>query len=434
MKLRPFELALVAIFGILLLLAIALLRAYSPTVDPDINSLKNGVSIWGTVPEVAFVDLLKQISTTDPNYKNVTYRYISPDRFDSVFVNALADQNPPDLIFLNHEQLVEHRNRLQPITYDSFPLRDFRSLYIDGAEIFALSDGIYALPIAVDPLVLYWNRDIFADSGLLKAPATWEEVVNQTVPTFIVRDSNRDINRAAIAMGEYSNIKNALPVLSLLLLQAGSGMVGDSGANYELRLDETIGQVGANPFVNVATFFTNFSNTDNTLYSWNTSLRPDTEMFLSEDLAVYFGLASEGLSLAARNPNLSFDVSEVPQGASATVKRNYGVFYGLAVPKAAKNKTGAAIVLQTLSETANATKLANLNGFAPVERTSLAAGSNDIFGRVAYASAIYSRGWLSPDRNRLDVILQQMVNSINANRNNISSAASDAIKQISQIY
>ena len=131
------------------------------------------------------------------------------------------------------------------------------------------------------------------------------------------------------------------------------------------------------------------------------SLRPDTDMFLSEDLAIYFGLASEGRSLAARNPNLSFDIAEVPQGASASVKRDYGIFYGFAMPKAAKNKMGASLVLQNLSGESNATKLANLSGFAPVHRTSLATGSNDVYGRVAYASAIYSRGWLNPDRDRL---------------------------------
>jgi len=434
MKLRPFELTLVAVFGTLFLLALILLRTYSPTSDPNASSLEAGVSIWGTVPEAAFVELLDQISIADRNYKNVTYRYISPENFDTVFVNALADQASPDLLFLSHERLIEHRNRLQPITYDSFPMRDFRSLYIDGAEIFALSDGIYALPVAVDPLLMYWNRDIFADNGLLKAPATWEEVVNQIVPTLTLRDNFRNLTRSAMAMGEYSNIKNAFPILSLLLLQGGSGLVGESSGYYQVRLDESVGQGPAAPFANVATFFTNFNNINNTLYSWNVALRPDTEMFLSEDLAIYFGLASEGRSLAARNPNLSFDVSEVPQGASSAVKRNYGIFYGLAIPKAAKNKTGAALVLQTLSGESNALKLANLGGFAPVHRTSLASGSNDIYGRVAYASAIYSRGWLSPDRDRLDVILQQMLSSISANRNNISSAASDAIKQISQIY
>ncbi|HMO77738.1 MAG TPA: ABC transporter substrate-binding protein [Candidatus Paceibacterota bacterium] len=434
MKLRPFELALVAVFGTLFLLALVLLSSYSPKVDPNVSSLAAGVSIWGTIPETAFFEVLAEIGNTDPNYKNVSYRYISPENFDNVFINALADQAAPDLLFLSHEKLIEHRKRLQTISYNSFPMRDFRNLYIDGAEIFALSDGIYALPVAVDPLLMYWNRDIFADNGLLKAPTTWEEIVNQIVPTFTLKDNNRNITRPAIAMGEYSNIKNAFPILSLLLLQGGSSLVGEGGGYYQVRLNESVGQASANPFTNMATFFTNFSNINNTLYSWNRALRLDTEMFLSEDLPIYFGFASEGRSLAARNPNLSFDVGEVPQGASASIKRNYGIFYGLAIPKAAKNKTGAAVVLQTLSSEGHAQKLADLSGFAPTHRTALSYGSNDIFGRVAYASAIYSRGWLNPDRDRLDTVLQQMLSSITANRNNISSATLDAITRISQIY
>lgn len=434
MKLRPFELALVIIFGTLFLLALVLLRVYSPAVDPNVNSLAQGVSIWGTVPEKAFVEVLREISQNDSNYQRVKYRYIDPANFDSVFVNALADQNGPDLVFLAHDRLVEYRARLQAISYESFPMRDFRSIYIDGAEIFALSDGIYAMPIAVDPLVLYWNRTLFADQGLLRAPSTWEELVNQTVPSLTSRDNSRNIIRAGVALGEYSNVKNAFPIFSLLLLQGGSGMVTENAGNYQVKLSQTVNQSSAQPFVNATTFYTNFNNVNNTLYSWNVSLPVDTEMFLSEDLAMYFGLASEGNSLAARNPNLSFDIAEVPQAAAATAKRNYGIYYGLAVPKAARNKLGASLVIQTLSSEANAAALANVSGFAPTHRTTLAQGSNDIFGRVAYNAAVSARGWLNPDRDRLDNILRQMFSSINANRNNLSTATNDAVTQISQIY
>ena len=64
---------------------------------------------------------------------------------------------------MSHEKLVEHRSRLQSIPYESFPERDFRNRYIDGASIFAMRDGVYAFPLMVDPLVMYWNRDIFSD-------------------------------------------------------------------------------------------------------------------------------------------------------------------------------------------------------------------------------------------------------------------------------
>ena len=212
MKLRPFELALIVVFGTLFVVALILLRTYE--APPEENETAIGsITIWGTLPPAGFEEMLKKIKQVDQGFNNVTYRYIPTEDFDDTFVNALADQKSPDLLLLTHDRLVKHRTRLQSLSYEVVPIRDYRTTYIDGAEIFALEDGVYAFPVAVDPLVMYWNRDIFADKGVLAAPQTWEVLVAETVPTFTERDFNRSIVQASVAMGEYRNIQNAFPVL-----------------------------------------------------------------------------------------------------------------------------------------------------------------------------------------------------------------------------
>ncbi len=433
MKLRPFELVLVVVFGTLMFVALILLRTYDAPPDENVSQV-GAISIWGVLPDATFNKMLSTVRDSDEGFKQVTYRYIPEENFDEVFVNALADQTPPDLLLIPHDRLIKHRARLEAIPYESFPVRDFRSMYIDGASIFTLSDGVYGFPIAVDPLLMYWNRDIFTSGGFLVAPTTWEEVVGDTVPTLTVRNFNRKIERSALAMGEYSNIKNAFPLLSLLLLQGGSSLVTESQNQYKILINQSVSNSAATPFANAATFFTNFSNTQNTLYSWNRSLTLDRDMFLSEDLALYFGFASEGKELEAKNPNLSFDVAEVPQGQTATVKRTYGTYYGLVVPKAAKNKTGSFTVMQKIGNQENAKLLADGYQMAPVHRATLLGGSNDIYGRIAYISANYARGWLSPDSEKLDTVFTTMLDDINANRSDISSATNDAIGRIQQLY
>ncbi len=434
MKLRPFELVLVVVFGTLFVLALLLLRGYEAPENETETQL-GSVAIWGTLPQTAFDGLLTKIKQTDKGFINVSYRYIPQENFDEVFVNALADQKAPDLLLLPHDRLVKHRTRLQPLSYESVPIRDFRTSYIDGAEIFALSDGVYAFPMAVDPLVMYWNRDIFADQGVLVPPNTWETLVGETVPTFTERDFNRNIEQAGIAMGEYVNIKNAFPILSLLLLQGGSAMVTEEKEQYRVRLNEKTGATGnVEPLTNAAAFFTNFSNTTNTLYSWNRSLRLDRDMFLSEDLALYFGYGSEGVEIAERNPNLSFDIAEVPQGAAATVKRTYGLYYGLAIPKAAPNKNGALAAMQVLGSSQWTSEFSSAYNFAPAHRSLLAEGSNDVYGRIYYQSALYSRGWLNPDLEQMGEVFEKMLDDINANRRDIGAATADAVDRTKQSY
>ncbi len=431
MKLRPFELALVVIFALLFIGALILLRMYEASPAENVTNVGT-VTIWGPLPEESFSSLLSGISETDEGLRNVNYYYVAPERFDDSFLNALADQKGPDLVLISHESLVKHRSRLQPVPYENLPQRDFRNTYIDGAAIFTLGDGQYGSPIMVDPLVMYWNRDILATNGFLTAPITWEEIVADTVPTITIKDYNRNIQRSALAMGEYDNVKNAFSILSLLALQGGSAMVLEN-SGYTIRLDEVVSG-GGRPFTNAVKFFTNFSNTGNTLYSWNRSLNLDRDRFLSEDLAIYFGFASEGREIEEKNPNLSFDIAEVPQGEAATVKRTYGNFYSLIPTKTSKNKAGAFSVMQIIGNPTNTKFLADGYNMVPVHRTLLAQGSNDIFGRVSYSSAVTARGWLNPDISETNQTFSQMLSEINSNRQDLESSLQDALGRLQQLY
>ncbi len=434
MKLRPFELALVVIFLILMVIALFLLRTYTPEQREEAVALGGPVTIWGTLPYEAMATQLEEMQLVNKAYDQVYYTYVSPADFDSKFVNALADGKAPDLLLMSHELLVKHRNRLEAFPYETFPIRDLKSTYVDGVEIFARSNGIYGFPVAVDPLMLYWNRDMFAEANYLTAPTTWEAIVADTVPALTKREFDRTITKSALAMGEYKNIKNAFPIISMLLLQGGSKLITEDGARYSIDLDVGLIDNQSRPLTNAFTFYTNFSTIANTLYSWNRSLPLDRDMFLREDLALYFGYGSEARELEARNPNLNFDIAEVPQGAGATVRRTYGQFYAFFVPKAAPNKLGAYSVMQDFGTQERTKKLADAYGLAPVFRATITAGSNDIFGRVIYATAPMARGWLNPDRVKVDENFSTFLEEVSSNRSTVPNAISDAITRLEASY
>jgi ABC-type glycerol-3-phosphate transport system substrate-binding protein len=421
MKLRPFELALVVIFGILMVLSLILLRTVKPKEDTTVATFGGQVNIWGTLPAEQFTGLLYELAQTNKNYASVSYRYIPEENFDEIFVNALADGIGPDLLFLPHELLGEHLSRIEPVPFTSFPLRDFKSAYIDGAEIFLLSESVYGYPVMVDPLMLYWNRDLFSVANRLTPPSTWEEIIGEVVPELTVKDINRNISQSAIAFGEYDNIKNSFPIISMLWLQGGAT---DPKIAIEKSLPEVI------------TFYINFNNVSNSLYSWNKSLMQDRESFLGGKLAMYFGYGSEAKLLETRNPNLNFDIASVPQGSTVapSAHRTYGLFYAFMVPKTAPNKAGAYAVRFELSNPDTAKKIADFYNMAPVYRSTLAVGSNDIYGREIYADVPQARAWLSPSPKETDEIFRLLFSDIAANRNDVYQSADDAILRIGQSY
>ncbi len=434
MKLRPFELALVIIFIVLGLAALALLSGYDRSSSaPDGAAISGPVQIWGTMPGSGVTNMISSLSEQYESYRNVSYVYIPSAEFDQRLVNALADGAGPDIILTSHEQLVDMRRRIAPYSYETVPLRDIRDTYVEGAQIFALNDGLYALPIAVDPLVMYWNRDILATNGFLTPPRTWEEMLNVQFDALIERDFSRNINRAVVAMGEFNNVRNAFGIMSMLLIQGGSVGVVEADRGYEIRLQNSLVGTG-NPLRTVVDFYTRFSQPANSFYSWNRSLPQDRAAFVSEDLAFYFGYASEAREIERLNPNLNFDIAEVPQGAASSVRRTYGKFYGLSLLRSTDNASGAYTVMAQLNNTTRAAAIAVDSGLAPASRQAIAAGSNDTYGRVSFSSAGIAYGWLSPNAQQTEQTFATMTSDVNENRRSLDQAISDGLERLEQSY
>lgn len=432
MKLRPFELSLVVGFAILTLLAITTLALYKPTPDPTKDNVAGVVTIWGTLPEAPILALIDTKAKELPALREVIYRYVKPENFETELIAALADRTPPDLVLISQEELVAQRARLAPFLPEALSLRDFRDRYLDAGDIFALQNGVYALPIGIDPLVMYWNRNLFQDAGMVAPPRTWEALMLEVVPNLVKRDFDRTIRRSVVAFGETTNVRNAYPVLSMLLLQSGSQLVAEKERGYSIMLNQAAD--GSSPLAKSLDFFMRFSNPNNPLYSWNRSLALDRDQFVSEDLALYFGFGSEARDLGNRNPNLNYDIAEVPQGEVSTVKRTYGRVYGLGVVRNGQNLPGAYTVLGIMTEPGMADSIASQYGMAPATRAALAAGTNDVYGRVIYSAALSARGWLSPSVPGLTRVWEKMVTTAGADHSSINSVASDAILRLGAEY
>lgn len=433
-NLRPFQIALLALFAILAVVGIILLSGYAPSDSEEEQAYGDRVLIWGTLDAAVFRQVFDDIETQNKGFEVVEYRQIDQSTFNSVFVNAIAEGVPPDLVLLPSSELVKNRSKLLALSYDSVPLRSFKDTYVDAAEIFTRSDGVYALPLAVDPMVMYWNRDLFASNGLAQTPTSWEYIVSTVVPKITRRDNNRNILQSALAFGEVRNVRNAKEVLLLLALQSGSKMVYESNGQYVVEINTSAAGSGLPPLEAAVQFFTNFSNTNSSLYSWNRSQTLDRNAFASGDLALYMGYGSEASSLQRQNPNLNFDVASVPQGASATIRRTYGEVYGFAIPKAASNPQGAYLAANVLTQAETSDALSSSFGLASARRDVIAEGSSNSFRQVVLNSALIARSWLDPNTEATDTIFQDMIEDVTSGRESLSVAVRDGEQKVTLAF
>lgn len=430
-NLRPFQIVLLVGSAFMFVAAIVAVSLYKPNNNAD-PRFSNEIEIWGTFPKNLLAERINEISNDDSRFNQVSYSQFDESVFVNEFINALAEGRGPDVVIISQNQLVDLRPKLFPVEYSkNFNLRSYQDLYVEGAEIFARPNGIYALPFAVDPLVMYWNRDIFSSNNIALPPRTWEELRNDTVPRLTRTGSNFSIFQSTVAFGEYKNVRNAKEIISLLMLQSGSSIVVEKEGTYQVVVDTLTDNnlEGSTPASTALAFYTEFSNPASPLYSWNRSLPEDRSRFLSGELALYFGYGSELESLERANPNLNFDMTVVPQGRTATIRRGYGKIYGLAIPLAAADKNASYQVVIKLADNNNGPLLANNLGMSPALRSTIAAGAVDPFQAVRQEAALIARGWLEPSP-ATGGIFQTMVEDVTSGRLPVSDAVADMAERL----
>lgn len=417
-----FQIILTGVFGAFIVIGLIIFSAYKGASQDKVT-----VVVWGSLRSDLFANVLDATSLKDSETIEVSYKEINADEFDAEFVEALASGNGPDLFLLPSNKIMKHRNKIFEVPYSVLTSRQFKDSFIEGAEIFTSPNGVVALPVVVDPLVMYWNRNIFNQTRITEPPKYWDEFY--TLAGLISqKDGALNIQRSAVSFGEYANISHAKAIISTLAMQAGTPITAWQGNKvasvFDYRFDKPI--IPAEASIN---FYTEFSNPAKPTYSWNRSLPLSYNYFLGGDLALYFGLASELTGLQYRNPNLNFDVAKVPTSREAGDFFVYGDFLGLAITKASANINSAYNVAYTLA-TEGAEPWSDVFGLPPVRRDLLAQRQTDAYRSVFYDSAIRARAWLDPEPKESEAVFRAMIESVTSGRARVSEAITRASREL----
>ena len=419
---KPFRAIVLVAFGILALAGLYLFSQFEGFDNGE--DAVGKVEIWGTLPEETMLAQLDALKASRPEFVNVSYVEISAATFGAELAEALAIAEGPDMVLISQEQLVAERNKLSVIPYSELSQREYLNAFVPITELYLTDQGTYGIPIAVDPLVMYYNRTLLASAGIPQPPTTWEAVLGMSER--LTQYSGGQITRSLIAFGEYSNVPNARAIISLLLLQAGTPITSTVNGRLESALSKGPEVGGESAAVSAISFYTQFSDPAKTVYSWNRSLPDARQAFLAGDLALYFGYASELPLLLAGNPNLDLDMAPVPQPSRSTTRTTYGLAYALAIPKTSKNPTGAYMTALGLADRRIAAEGARALSMTPASRAALSPSPDSRYEPVFYPEALVARGWLSPSAGTTDTIFAAMIGNITSGRYDVGQALTSA--------
>ncbi len=422
-----FQIILIIIFIVFAVLGILVFSGTIPLGKTKVKEGSGGtVVIWGTLKPDLLYTMVQNFNDT---YKTYTLKYEqkSPDSFSQDLLEALASGKGPDLFFMPDSLAFDYSNKIFTIPYASYPIATFQTSFASAAEVFLTSQGVLALPIAIDPLVMYYNRSMLNANGVVYPPSNWSEVV-ELAPKLTKTDESRLIQKSAVALGQYSNINNAKDILIALFLETGNAISKESNGRFSSALMD---KDGASNMVN---FYTNFSNPLANEYSWNKSLQNSRDAFSAENLALYFGFASELGALVNKNPNQDFLAAPFPQLKNATFKATAGRVTGVAISKFSKNLNSAIQVAGLLTNSSFAESYALTLGAAPARRDLLAKKPTDSFYPTFYDSALFAKSWLDPSPVDTSNIFRRMIDGILSNSINVEAGVRDASNKITNLY
>lgn len=299
---------------------------------------------------------------------------------------------------------------------------ELRKLFADVvADDMIGSDGkIYGLPLALDTLVLYYNKDLFRSANIAEPPATWAQLAS-LAPRISVADEDGKLLQSAIALGRGSNVVHAADILSLLFLQDGMRMTTDTGT---APIDDNRTSEGTNLGVNALAYYTSFASSTKSVYSWNEEQPRSLEAFIRGKTAMYLGYNSDRDAIDASgtvNLGIAPMLHLQPDGRDALLSTggnptqvNYGNYKTLSVFQRTKNPQEAWNFVQFITKQDSVAKLyLQATRRIGALRSILTLQADDPEIGIQARQAISARSWYhGSDANAVDKAFVTMLDNV----------------------
>ena len=384
------------------------------------------ITVWGVYDSERTISdtLIAPFVTANPNAQ-ITYRQMDPRTYEQDLINALAAGTGPDVFYVKNSWLTKHADKLWPLPAENFSLATTKQLFPDVViQDFTIGSSMYALPLYVDTLALFYNKAIFDNAGIAEPPRTWEDFT-ELIPKLRIIDATGQLTRAAAAIGGSGrNINSATDLLNLIMLQNGTAMT-DQGFTRA-----TFAGSGAN----AASFYTDFSNPRSKNYTWDSSSHYSLDAFAEENVAMIFNYAYLVPQLRQKNPFLNFGIAPMLQYKNAARQINYPNYFGLGISATSKQKDLAlAFITNSTMDAATNIGYLNATGRPPASRQTVAISMADPEIAIFSRQVLTAMDWPKIDDEAIDTSFTKMLELVNSGQLPLARALKQTEEEITAL-
>jgi len=380
MRLSQSQFIIVGVVGfIILFIIIVMLTGFG--LRPGRERLT--LTIWGIDDPNVFQSAKDGFQRNRPGLE-IIYEQILETEYEQKLINALAAGRGPDIFMFRSDWMMYHNDKIIPAPRELFSPEQFADLFPQVAvQDFILRDKVYASPLFIDTLALYYNKDIFDRRGIALPPNTWDSF-RQAI-----------IRRVGASFGgSYPLVARAGDIMNALLMQA----------NADLSLQNK-------SFIRIAT------REGATALNLYTSVRPPAVEtytgFANETIGMIIDYQSALPAIRARNPFLNIGIAPLPQlnPSFPVVPARY---YGFAVSTHSPSPALAwDFIIYATTNVFVAEDYLIASGRAPALRTLIQSYITNPTHGVFASQALIARSWgMPPSENvfaEFDIMIQSVI-------------------------
>lgn len=420
----PFKNIIPMILGLLVFGAIifAVIKFVIPLFgdkEPDHITL----NYWGLwEPQSVMQQVIADYQRDNPHV-TINYTMQSSKSYRTRLQSAIQQGQGPDIARIHNTWLPMLKTSLAPAPADLISPQELADFYPVIQRDFSSGGSMYALPLMIDGLALYYNQDLLTQVGE-EPPTDWNELRKVAFRLTARNAETGIIERAGVAVGTTENIDHWSDILGLLMLQNSA----DPSKPNSQEVQDTL------------SFYTIFTTQDKI---WDETQPNSIYAFATGSVAMILAPSWQAQQIEAINPDLNFAVVPAPTLPGADIA--WATYWAEAVPASSQNQEEAWKFIKFLSSRESLQKLytaeSQIRGYGePYPRKSMAnlIEGNPIMGAFVSQGPNYESWYLS-DRtqdeginDQISKYYQDAINSINDGRS-ISSILKTLASGVDQV-
>lgn len=395
------------------------------------------LEIWGIIDEPEVFTPL--INGFQENNRNISIHYVQKDpaTYQNDLLKAFAANKAPDIFMLFGNWLPSYQDKIEPLNLKKD--KDLNSLTISQTfpqvvqDDLVYNDFLLGIPLSIDTLALYYNKDIFDYYNIALPPKTWDEVV-KLIPKLRKTNSQGQITRAAIALGTSNNIDCASDILSALMIQLGSSMIDKTYQKVTFNDSVTQNDSRIFPGEEALKYFTQFANPKSSLYTWENDFPNSVSAFSQGKTAMIIDYNQAQNAIQKEAPDLRYGIASFPLLSSNKEKINYARTTNFVVFNRSTYLKEAWQFLKYLSQPNNSQYYFLQTKNPPARSDLISLAMNDSQAGVFTSQILTSRNWYQIDSQEISIIFNDMIESVILQNISPSQAISTAASRITLLW